>query len=116
MVVKRRPKRIGVSTVPSVLAQKANHVWSIDYQFDSNVTGKPVKILFIVDEHTRDCLGGIVDHSITGLDLAKQLDLLAIQRGFPRALRMDNGPELIGNALADWATETQRVFIPPGQP
>ena len=116
VMVKRRRKRIDVSTVPSVLAQKANDLWSIDFQFDSTARGKLVKILSIVDEHIRECLGRIVDYSIIGLDLAEQLDLLAVQRGVPRALRMDNGPEPISNALADWATETQRVFISPGQP
>ncbi len=114
MVVKRRRKRIGVSTVPGITAEKANDVWSIDFQFDSTVTGKPIKILSVIDEHTRECLGGLVDYSITGLDLAEQLDVLAIERGAPRALRMDNGPELVSKALAQWASETERVFIPPG--
>ena len=116
VIVKRRRKRIGVSTVPAVVAEKAGDVWSIDFQFDSTISGKPVKILSIVDEHTRECLGGIVDYSITGLDLAEQLDVLAIDRGMPGALRMDNGPELISNAVARWASETELVFIPPGQP
>jgi putative transposase len=115
-VVKRRRKRIGVSTVPGITAEKANDVWSIDFQFDSTVTGKPIKILSVIDEHTRECLGGIVDYSITGLDLAEQLDVLAIERGMPGALRMDNGPELISNAITQWVSETERVFIPPGQP
>ncbi len=116
VVVKRRRKRIGVSTVPDVTVEKANGVWSIDFQFDSTITGKPIKILSVIDEHTRECPGGLVDYSITGLDLAEQLDLLAIERGAPRALRMDNGPELVSNAIAQWASETDRVFIPPGQP
>jgi putative transposase len=116
VVVKRRRKRIGVSTIPAMVAEKAGDVWSVDFQFDSTITGKPVKILSIVDEHTRECLGGVVDYSITGLDLAEQLDVLAIDRGMPQALRMDNGPELISNAVAQWASETDRVFIPPGQP
>jgi transposase InsO family protein len=75
VVVKRRRKRIGVSTVPAMVAEKANDVWSVDSQFDSTITGKPLKILSIVDDHTRECLGGIVDYSITGLDLAEQLDV-----------------------------------------
>jgi transposase InsO family protein len=98
-----------------VVAEKAGDVWSVDFQFDSTITGKPVKILSVV-ERTRECLGGIVDYSITGLDLAEQLDVLAIDRVMPQALRMDNGPELVGKALAEWASETDRVFIPPGQP
>ena len=116
VVVKRRRKRIGVSTVPAVVAEKPGDVWSVDFQFDSTITGKPLKILSIVDEHTRECLGGIVDYSITGLDLAEQLDVLAIDRGMPKALRMDNGPEMTSKALTEWASETERIFIPPGQP
>ena len=90
VVVKRRRKRIGVSTVPEIAAEKPGNVWSVDFQFDSTITGKPIKILSIVDEHTRECLGGIVDYSITGFDLAEQLDMLAIDRGMPKALRMSN--------------------------
>jgi len=71
----------------------------------------------IVDEHTRECLGGLVDRSITGDRLIDELDHLAAQRGYPAVLRCDNGPELACEAMADWAG--QRVglaFIPPGQP
>lgn len=46
---------------------------------------------------------------------AEQLDLLAIDRGLPKALRMDDGPELVSKALDEWASETGRIFIPPGQ-
>lgn len=88
----------------------------MDSQFDSTITGKPVKILSIADEHTRECLGGIVHYSTTRLDLVEQRELSAIDRGMPGALRTDTGPELISNALADWAGETKKGgFIPPGQ-
>ncbi len=116
VVVKRRRKRVGVSTIPAVVATQADDVWSIDFQFDSTHYGQTHQILSIVDEHTRECLGGIVNYSITGMDLAEQLDVLALERGMPGALRMDNGPELISKAIVDWASETERVFIPPGQP
>ena len=63
-------------------------------------------------------LGGIVDYSITGLDLAERLDLLTIEQGAPKALRMDNGPELVSLALAQWAEEHGVLleFIKPGKP
>ena len=75
-----------------------------------------MKISYIVDGHARECSGGIVDYSITGLNLAEQLNALAIDRGMPKALRMDKGPALISKAVAEWASKTYRVFIPPGQP
>lgn len=71
----------------------------------------------IVDEHTRECLGGLVDRSITGEDLIDQLDHLAQLRGYPAGLRCDNGPELACAAMAHWAGERVGLsFIPPGQP
>ena len=42
-----------------------NMVWAIDFQFDSTTDGRPVKILSVVDEHTRECRGGLVERSIT---------------------------------------------------
>ena len=71
----------------------------------------------IVDEHTRECLGGLVNRSITGDVLINELDRLAAMRGYPAVLRCDNGPELACAAMTDWAG--QRVglsFIPPGEP
>ena len=102
--------------MPAVVSQKAGDVWRLDFQFESTVTGKPIKIFSMIDKDTRECLGGLVDYSITDLNLAEQLDLLAIDGGAPKTLRMVNGPELISNAIAEWASETERVFIPPGQP
>ena len=55
-------------------------------------------------------------HSVTGFNLAEQLDLFAIDRGMAKELRMDNGSEPVFNALAEWASETEREFIPTGQP
>lgn len=59
-VVKRRRKRIGVSAVPAVAADKAGNEGLIGFQFVSTITDTPIKILSIVDEHTREFLGGIV--------------------------------------------------------
>ncbi len=71
----------------------------------------------MVDEHTRKCLGGLVERNITGRDLIDELDRIAATRGGPAVLRWNNGPELACAAMAAWAR--QRVglhFIPPGQP
>lgn len=57
-----------------------------------------------MDEPTRECLGGTFNYSSTGLDLVEQLDVLALEGGMPKALRLDNGPELISNDIAEWAS------------
>jgi putative transposase len=92
--------------------------WAIDFQFDSTTDGRPVKILSVVDEHTRECLGGLVERSITGEVLATELNRITATRGGgPAVLRLDNGPEMIAAAPAEWAgTRTGRLFIPPGEP
>ena len=56
----------GSSTAPlDVIADAPNRVWAVDFQFDSTTDGRPIKIVSIVDEHTRECLGGMVERSIT---------------------------------------------------
>lgn len=75
--VRRRRKRLGASTVTEVTADAPNRVWAIDFQFDATDDGRPVKIVSIVDEHTRECLGGLVERSITADRLIDELDRIA---------------------------------------
>ena len=51
---RRRRKRIGSSTVDAPTADAPNVVWAVDFQFDADEQGRPIKICSIVDEHTRD--------------------------------------------------------------
>jgi putative transposase len=90
----------------------------VDFQFDVTTDGRPVKIVSIIDEHTRESLGGMVERSITGEHLIAELDRLAAKRGtFPDVLRCDNGPELVCGAMADWARGHVGLhFIPPSEP
>jgi putative transposase len=70
-----------------------------------------------VDEHPRECLGGLVERSITADRLADELDRIALVRGYPAVLRSDNGPELACATMRGWAGERVGLaFIPPGQP
>jgi transposase InsO family protein len=79
---RRRRKRHGSSTAPlTVIADAPNRVWAVNFQFDSTTDGRPIKIVSLVDEHTRECLGGMVERSITGEHLIAELDRLAGQRG-----------------------------------
>jgi putative transposase len=79
---RRRRKRTGTSTAPDrPKADAPNKVWAVDFQFDATTDGRPIKIASIVDEHTRECLGGLVERNITGDDLIDELDRLAAARG-----------------------------------
>jgi putative transposase len=98
---RRRRKRLGTSTAPGMpTADAPNRVWAVDFQFDATTDGRPIKIVSIVDEHTRESVGGLVDRSITAAVLIDELDRLATSRGYPAVLRCDNGPELACDALA----------------
>jgi len=91
-------------------------VWAVDFQFGVTTDGQPITIVSIVDEHTRECLGGMIDRNITGEHLIGELDRLAAERHtFPTVLRCDNGPELACGAMADWAAgQVGLHFIPRG--
>ena len=114
---RRRRKRVGSSTVDAPTADAPNVVWAVDFQFDADEQGRPIKICSIVDEHTRECIGGLTERSITADRLTAHLDDLVAVRGAPAVLRSDNGPEFISEAMADWAgTRTGLSYIPPGSP
>ena len=114
---RRRRKSLGTSTTASAPAEGPNSVWATDFQFDATNDGRPIKIVSIVDEHTRECLGGLVERSITAEALTDELDRIAADRGYPAVLRSDNGPEFACATMADWAGERVGLsFIPPGQP
>jgi integrase-like protein len=99
-------KRLGTSTTPNPpKAAQPNRVWAVDFQVDATTDARPVKIVPIVDEHTRQCLGGLVERSSTGEDLLDEEDRIAAGRGDPAVLGCDHGPELAGQAMADGPAE-----------
>jgi putative transposase len=93
--------------------------WALDYQFDQTQDSRILKLLNVVDEHTREALAIAVDRSIDADATVAVLDRLVAERGTaPRFLRCDNGPELTANALRDWCrfTGSGTSYIEPGSP
>lgn len=77
----------------------------MEFQFDVSIDGRPIKIVSIVDEHTRECLAGMVERSITGEHLIAELDQLAVQHGtYPGCCGATMPPELACSAIAGWAS------------
>jgi putative transposase len=110
-------KRVGISSIPPVDADAPKVVWALDFQFDSTIDGRAVKIASMVDEHTRESLLHLVERSITAEHLVGELEKVFAVRGAPRVLRMDNGPEMISRALQSFcADKVSMVYIPPGTP
>jgi putative transposase len=118
---KRKRLRLGDSTVPAarLRAERPDHVWAIDFQFDTTVDGRTLKLLHVVDEHTREALAIRVARSIDADHAVRVLDQIVRERGTaPELVRMDNGPEMTANALRDWCRlgGSGRSFIEPGSP
>ena len=90
----------------------------MDFQFDTTADGRTLKMLNVIDEHTRECLAIEVDRSIDADHVVAVLDRLAVERGAPVFVRFDNGPEFIAHALDDWCrfNGTGAMFIDPGSP
>jgi transposase InsO family protein len=111
-------KRAGCSSAPAVDADAPKVVWALDFQFDSTVDGRAVKIASMIDEHTRESLLHLVERSITAEKLVAELErVFSACGGPPKVLRMDNGPERISHALQQFcADRVGIVYIPPGTP
>jgi putative transposase len=118
---RRKRRRLGTSTTPAgrLAAEHPNHGWALDDQFDQTLDGRILKLLNVVDEHTREALTITVDRRIDADATVAVLDRLIAERATtPRFIRCDNGPELTANALRDWCRFNQAgtSYIEPGSP
>ncbi len=116
--VKNKKRRPGGSDGTLLRAGHPNHVWGLDFQFDETADLRRLKLLNIVDEHTREALAMDVDRSMGADKVVACIERLVVERGAPRHLRMDNGPELIAWALRDWCrlAGLGTIYIEPGSP
>jgi putative transposase len=115
----RQRRRIRWSgAVVKAAARQPNERWSMDFVSDCVSSGKVIRMLTIVDECTRECPVIEVDTSLGGLRVRRVLDRIAVERGLPEAIVVDNGPEFRGRALAAWSEDrgVRLEFIQPGKP
>ena len=118
---RRKRQRLGTSTTPAarLRACRPDHVWALDFQFDTTSDGRILKLLHVVDEHTREALAVEVERRIDSDHTVRVLDrIVAGRERSPELLRMDNGPELTANALRDWCrfSGSGTSYIEPGLP
>jgi transposase InsO family protein len=118
---RRAPKRSRGSSENSCTVRKAehpNHVWTWDFIHDRTLGGRPLKLLSLVDEYTRECLALEVSDSITAQDAIAVLHRQFLLRGSPGCIRSDNGPEFIAKAIQGWLTvaSVETLYVAPGSP
>lgn len=100
---RRRPRRrVAVSRPRPLPATGPNYVWAYDFVFDTCANGQSLKCLTLIDEFTRECLAIDVAGSIRSARVIEVLSRLVSERGAPKHLRSDNGPEFVSQALLDW--------------
>ena len=114
----KRRKKLVRPRVPMAVPSRPNERWSTDFVSDQLANGRRIRVLNIVDDYSRVCVGQLVDVSISGARVARFLDQLRELRGLPRTLVMDNGPEFTSKALFFWSRKTgvKLHFIQPGKP
>jgi putative transposase len=118
--VKRRRgrKRARGTRSPMPLPSAPGTRWSLDFVSDVFGTGRRFRILAVIDDYTKECLGLIADTSLSGVRVARELDALIACNGRPHTIVSDNGTELTSRAILKWQNETGVAwhYIAPGKP
>ena len=98
--------------------ERKDHVWSYDMAMDRTSDGRPLRILVIIDEYTRECLSMYVSRRIRSEDVLEQLFELFLRRGVPEHIRSDNGAEFTANAVRNSLEElgVATLYIESGSP
>lgn len=118
--IRRRVKKRLHARAKQILFQPetTNRVWSMDFMCDSLWDGRRFRLLNIIDDYNREVLSIETDKSLPALRVIRTLEHLKHNRGLPKMIRVDNGPELISIQLDLWckSNDVQLVFIQPVKP
>jgi putative transposase len=103
---------------PMIVPDWPNHRWSLDFVSDAFTDGCRFRVLTVVDDHTRECLALVVDTSISGRRVARELDAIIARRGRPLTVVSDNGTEFTSMAILRWSQDRGIAwhYIAPGKP
>jgi putative transposase len=96
---KKRKKRASHLRVVLPTPTAPNERWSMDFMRDTLDDGRPFRILTVVDTFTRECPLLAADTSLSGKRVAELLDAVAVERGYPKTIQVDNGTEFYSKAM-----------------
>lgn len=121
LAVRKRKKvrRPPAERTPLNIASRINEVWSMDFVSDSLASGRRLKCLTVADDFSHEAVEIAVDYGIGGQYVTRLLDQAALFRGYPAAVRTDNGPEFTSRAFIAWTIEhrvSRHLLIEPGKP
>lgn len=113
-----RKRALGTRS-PMALPEAASQRWSLDFVSDALSSGRRFRVLAVVDDFTRECIGLVADTSLSGLRVGRELDGIIERRGSrPKVIVSDNGTELTSHAILRWQEERRVLwhYIGPGKP
>ena len=115
---KPKKRRKGASTGLPTKATHRGHVWTWDFVHDTTMRGGKLRMLNLLDEHTRECLCIHVDRRINARKVRQIISNLIDVHGAPEHIRSDNGSEFIERGLREWLAENKikTLYIDPGSP
>ncbi len=119
MVRKRGGRKRALGTrAPMAIPQGPNQRWSLDFVSDALASSRKFRVLTVVDDFSRECVALVVDNSLSGVRVARELDRICAETGYPSTIRVDQGSEFVSRDLDLWAY-THGVtldFSRPGKP
>lgn len=117
----KRPRRnrAGAHRFERIENSGLNKVWSMDFLQDALFNGSRFRILAVVDNFSKKCLGLVVGKSLKGVDVVNQLkEICLVENCKPERIQCDNGSEFISKEVDKWAYENGVIldFSRPGKP
>lgn len=100
---RRKTRRTSGERQPLVASRHVNDTWSADFVMDALANGRGIKCLTVVDDFSRECVDIALDHGMGGEYVTRLLDQAAQFRGYPLAIRTDQGPEFTSRAFMAWS-------------
>ena len=82
---------------------------------DTLSDGRRFRILCVVDDYSRECLATVVDTSLGGVRVVRELERLMPERGTPKIIVSDNGSELTSMAVLAVIGRVEWHYIQPGK-
>lgn len=112
---KRLPARV---KEPLEKPLELNDTWSLDFMSDALTSGRRIRIFNAMDDGSREVLAAYADYSICAEKVIMLLQRIAEQRGLPRKIRVDNGPEFLSKKFVQWCSQNNILiqYIQPGRP
>jgi putative transposase len=114
----RRKKRLSLHRGMVPPACGRDQAWSMDFVHDQLVTGRPFRVLTVIDQWSRESVLMEAHVALTGQSVVNALEALAARRPLPKAITVDHGTEFTSKALDEWAYRRGVAlnFIRPGKP